>query len=549
MILGIGVTMRRPFFTKIGRQVFFGSLLVYMLVLVIGGIEWVIRRELIQSYEVLAGGLSRFDVALNEIRHLTSQLEEKARDVPARQTPEWEREMAALHERLQTLYRAAEQEQPPDSRARTLLRTAREQSDRWFSAVMATYRASGFRWENPPTTTRDDILRPLAEMKQAHVQLMEYSQSQRQRLFSFIRELTRLADRFLFVMLVVTLLLIAGITAGVPHLLGLRIRRLLMAIRALEQGHVMASTGDYPEDEFGELARAFDRMAQSLAQKQKQLQESLAALEAMNTKLEALVEQRTEELRAAHEELVRREKLAVLGTLAGALGHELRNPLSTMATSVYVLKRVLSAGGEVAQHLAILAHQIAAANRIITNLLDFARTREPMCEEVDLRDVVQEAIESSVIPSTVALRVSLGEEPVRAMADSTQINQVLLNLIANAVQAMPGGGYLEVAVRSRGERIEITVTDTGCGMTEEQRARLFQPLFTTKPKGVGLGLAVSKKLIEAHGGEITCESAVGKGTRFSIWLPALLPPEPASLTGEMSSAGREKDAQELLLVG
>lgn len=541
--------MRRPFFTKIGRQVFFGTLLVYMLVLVTGGTEWVIRRELIQSYEVVAGGLSRFDVALNEIRHLTSQLEEKAQAMPARQSPEWVREMEALHQRLQTLYRAAEQEQPTDSRARTLLYTARDQSDRWFSAVMTTYRPSGFPRGKPLSATRDDILRPLAEMKQTHVQLMEYSQSQRQRLFILIQELSRLADRFLFVMLVVTLLFIAGITAGVPHLLGLRIRRLLMATRALEQGLYEPGTGDYPEDEFGELARAFDRMAQSLAHKQKQLQESLTALEAMNNNLEALVEQRTEELRAAHEELVRREKLAVLGTLAGALGHELRNPLSAMATSVYVLKKVAPANGEVAQHLAILAHQIASANRIITNLLDFARTREPMCEEVDLRDVVQEAIESSVIPSTVALTVGLGEEPVRAMADATQIGQVLLNLIANAVQAMPGGGHLEVAVRRKGERIEITVADTGCGMTEEQRARLFQPLFTTKPKGIGLGLAVSKKLIEAHGGEMTCESAVGKGTRFSIWLPALLPPEPVSLTGEVSFTGRKKDAQELLLVG
>ena len=520
-----------------------------MLVLVTGGIEWVIRRELIQSYEVLESRLSRFDVTLSEIRHLTSQLEEKARDVPAQQTDEWAREMEALHEQVQAAYRAAEQKQPPDSRARALLHTARLQSDRWFSTVMTTYRTSGFPPRNPPSVIRDDFLRSLAEMKQTQLQLMAYSQSLRQRLFTLTRELSRLADRFLFVMLVVTLLLIAGITAGVPHLLGLRLRRLLMAIRALEQGRYTPGTGDYPEDEFGELVRTFDRMAQSLAHNQRQLQESLMALEAMNNNLEALVEQRTEELRAAHQELVRQEKLAVLGTLAGALGHELRNPLSAMATSVYVLKKVTPANGEAAQHLAILAHQVAAANRIITNLLDFARTREPICEEVDLREVVQEAIESSVIPPVVALTVRLGEEPIRAMADTTQISQVLLNLIANAVQAMPGGGRLEVALRRKAEGIEITVADTGCGMTELQKAQVFQPLFTTKPKGIGLGLAVSKKLIEAHGGEITCDSAVGKGTRFSIWLPTLLTPEPVTLTEGNSSTWRGKDAQELFLVG
>lgn len=541
--------MRRPFFTKIGRQVFFGSLLVYMLVLVTGGIEWVIRRELIQSYEVLERRLSRFEVTLSEIRHLTSQLEEKARLVPPRQRDGWAREMEALHEQLQAAYRAAEKQQPPDSRARPLLHTAREQSDRWFSAVMTMYRAPDSPPGNPPSATGDDLLPSLAEIKQTQLHLMEYSQSVRQRLFTLIQELSRLADRFLFVMLVVALLLIAGITVGVPHFLGLRLRRLLTAIRALEQGLYTPGGGDYPEDEFGELARAFDRMAQSLAHKQKQLEESLAALEAINNNLEALVEQRTEELRAAHQELVRREKLAFLGTLAGALGHELRNPLSAMATSVYVLKEVAPANGEAAHHLTILAHQIAAANRIITNLLDFARTREPMCEEVDLREVVQEAIESSVIPSAVRLTVSLGEEPVRVMADATQISQVLLNLIANAVQAMPGGGHLEVALSRNAEGVEITVADTGCGMTEQQRAQLFQPLFTTKPKGIGLGLAVSKKLIEAHGGEITCETAVGRGTRFSIRLPALPTPEPVMLTEGISSTWREKDAQELFLVG
>lgn len=541
--------MRRPFFTRIGRQVFFGSLLVYLLVLLTAGVEWVLRRGLIQSYEVLEQGLSRLDVALSEIRHLTAQLEEKVQARPAQQTAEWAREMEDLHGRLLAAYQAAEQKQPPDSQARILLQTAREQSDRWFSAVMRMYPPSGFAGNNLSSANDEDVLLSLAQMKRTQLRLMEYSQSRRQRLYAQIQELSRLADRFLFVMLVVSLLLIAGITAGVPHLLDLRIRRLLMATRALEQGVYVPGTCDYPEDEFGELARAFDRMAQSLACKQQQLQESLEALRAMNNNLEALVEQRTEELRAAHQELVRRERLAVLGTLAGALGHELRNPLSAMATSVYVLRQITSDNRDTDQHLTILTHQIANANRIITNLLDFARTREPVWEEVDLREVVREAIESSVIPSSVALAVSLGEEPSQTMADATQIRQVLLNLIANAVQAMPDGGRLEVAIRRRGEGIEITVADTGCGMTEEQKTRLFQPLFTTKPKGIGLGLAVSKKLIEAHGGEITCESELGKGTRFSIWLPALLPLEPITLTEGISFEGREVDAHELLLVG
>jgi len=545
--------MGRQFFTKIGRQVFFGSLLVYLLVLLTGGVERIIRRGLIESSEILEAGLDRLDSSLGEIRHLTARLEEQDHATRHPDDEQRARGIEALEAQLRAAYDAAARAQPSGSPVRTLLETARHHSDEWIGAMRARSRD-----RSPAATalaTRVSAADAhLVALKQAHLRLMDHIQLRRDQLRRERRELSRKADRFLLAMLVVTLLIIGGITVGVPYLLGRRIQRLLAATRALAAGHYRPGTIDYPEDEFGELARAFDRMAEALQQKEHCLRESLAAQEQMNNTLEALVEKRTEELRAAQEELLRQEKLVVLGTLAGAIGHELRHPLSVMATSVYVLKQIAPTSEAVARHLAILTHQIARAHRTITNLLDFARAREPLWEATDLRELIQEALHSAVLPPTVRLTLSLGEKPALVKADAMQVTHVLSNLIANAVQAMPRGGDLSIALARNGRGFEVIIQDTGSGMSEEQKARLFQPLFTTKPKGIGLGLAVSKKLVDAHKGRITCESKLGWGTRFHLWLPALTP-EDVSITSDETLPSteavrrRNENAQELLVAG
>jgi signal transduction histidine kinase len=364
----------------------------------------------------------------------------------------------------------------------------------------------------------------LTEIRQTHDQLRRHLQLRRQQLVNQIAVASQEADRFLLIVLASAMLLIAVLSVRIPQVIDRRVRALVHATKELEAGHYRPGSRDYPEDEFGNLAQAFDRMALALEEKKEQLQQSYKALEGVNKNLEAMVQERTGQLRAAQDELIKREKLAMLGTLAGAIGHELRNPLSVMATSVYFLEKVIAnADGKIKKHLDMLTHQISAANRIITNLLDFARSKEPTREEADMNTMVQEVIQRSAIPKTVHLHVNLGSGPSKVWLDPSQVNQVILNLVSNAVQSMPRGGQLGVEVNRVNGSVELRVADSGCGISEEDQRRIFQPLFTTKQKGIGLGLAVSRKIVEANGGQIGFDSVPGQGTTFKLRFPVFEP--------------------------
>jgi len=247
----------------------------------------------------------------------------------------------------------------------------------------------------------------------------------------------------------------------------------------------------------------------------------------------------------AQEELVRKEKLAILGQLSGSVGHELRNPLGVMNNAVYLLKMVLVEADEtVKEYLGIIEKEIANSRRIINDLLDFARNKIPQTITVTVGALIDESLGRCAIPDNVALQTEIPDALPLLRVDPLQMGQVLTNLITNAVQAMPKGGSMRIGARKEpgtrsGERdgeakelasptsdlepsgdfIEISVTDTGEGISPENMKKLFQPLFTTKAKGIGLGLVVCRNLVEANGGRIEVESEVGKGTRFAVLLP------------------------------
>ena len=174
---------------------------------------------------------------------------------------------------------------------------------------------------------------------------------------------------------------------------------------------------------------------------------------------------------------------------------------------------------KVRKHLGIIDKEIARANKIIRDLMDFARVREPTLQKVDANHLVMEAISRSQIPENVEVITRLKKELPLLRADPDQIEQVFINLILNAAQAMPDGGRLEIATRAEDGFILIEFKDHGCGIPEEDLGKLFEPLFTTKTKGIGLGLAISKQLIEAHQGSIEVASEVGKGATFRVRLP------------------------------
>jgi signal transduction histidine kinase len=234
-----------------------------------------------------------------------------------------------------------------------------------------------------------------------------------------------------------------------------------------------------------------------------------------------MVQQRTTELRDAQEQLVRQEKLAILGQLAGGVGHELRNPLGAIKNAAYFLNMALEQPGpEVKETLEILEREVATSERIISSILDFARPKPPSQRKVDVNDVVQEALSRTTVPQNVEVVSQPDKGLASILADPQQLGQAFANIILNAIQAMPQGGRLVVKseVPSPGW-VAVSFADTGAGIPEEDLGRLFEPLFTTKAKGIGLGLAVTKTLVEGHGGTIEVQSEVGKGSTFTVRLP------------------------------
>ncbi|HJV36060.1 PAS domain-containing protein [Geomonas sp.] len=253
--------------------------------------------------------------------------------------------------------------------------------------------------------------------------------------------------------------------------------------------------------------------------KRKAAEDKLAKL---NEELERKVAERGGQLLKAQEELVRREKLATLGQLSGIVGHELRNPLAVMSNAVYVLKMInQEAGEDTRQYLDIIKNEIDNSLRIIGDLLDFASVKAPRAIPTPAGQLVQETIEKCSIPKEIELKVQIPSSLPLLKVDHQQVRQVLQNLISNAVQAMSAGGTLRISARQDGEAVLISVADNGEGITAENLDKIFQPLFTTKPKGIGLGLVVCKNLAEANGGSIEVSSRPGEETVFTVTLPTV----------------------------
>lgn len=250
------------------------------------------------------------------------------------------------------------------------------------------------------------------------------------------------------------------------------------------------------------------------------------AVRGQAAELEARVADRTQELREAQEKLIRHEKLAVLGQLAGSVGHELRNPLGVINNAIYFLRLTQPEAPEIVrEYLGIIANETRNADKIISDLLDFSRSKVVEAEAISVAGLVQKTLERFPLPENIHARLELPADLPPVNLDVRQMTQVLGNLVVNACQAMPAGGDLVIGAQpSRPEAqafVALTVQDTGAGIPPENLKKIFEPLFTTKPKGIGLGLAVSKKLVEANGGQIEVESEVGLGTVFTLSLPVV----------------------------
>ncbi len=216
----------------------------------------------------------------------------------------------------------------------------------------------------------------------------------------------------------------------------------------------------------------------------------------------------------------RQERLATFGQLVGSIGHELRNPLSVMETSLYILRGRVPDEDGTRRHLDRIGDQLRAANGIITNLLDIIRDRPVAQQPVALAMVLEEAAGTLTLPGAVALeRDGLGDlPPVRG--DALQLRQVFVNLLENAAQAAAPEGRIWVRGASAPGTVSVSVEDTGPGVDEAVRARLFEPLISTRDRGVGLGLALVKRIVERHGGSVAYQRGAAGGACFTVRLPA-----------------------------
>jgi len=245
--------------------------------------------------------------------------------------------------------------------------------------------------------------------------------------------------------------------------------------------------------------------------------------------LEKIVEERTRKLKETQEQLLKAERLAAIGETAAMVGHDLRNPLQVLINTVYLGKETVKSMPSPCMELAekkglgelfgTVGGQVEYMNKIVSDLQDYARPLTPQLVETSLHQLINETLSTVTIPETVKVSIEIKEDFPKLMVDPTMMNRVFINLITNAVQAMPDGGQLTIGVSRTEEAAFISVEDTGAGIPEENLDRLFHPLFTTKPKGTGFGLAVCKRLMEAHDGSITVESKVGKGSTFTVKIP------------------------------
>jgi PAS domain S-box-containing protein len=258
------------------------------------------------------------------------------------------------------------------------------------------------------------------------------------------------------------------------------------------------------------------------------------AIKAYSESLEEMVDERTRELREAQERLVRQEKLAMLGQLGGSVSHELRNPLGVISNAVYFLNMSQpDADTKVKQYLEIIENETRTANKIITDLLDFSRITSVNREPVSVADLVNRTLVRYPVPESINVTLNISQTLPPIHVDLPQMMQVLGNLVVNACQAMTlgpsqgragpaktrDGGRLVISAVQNGDRIVLAVKDTGVGIPPENMTKLFEPLFTTKARGIGLGLAICKNLMEANGGMIEVQSKPGKGSVFTLLFP------------------------------
>jgi two-component system NtrC family sensor kinase len=358
--------------------------------------------------------------------------------------------------------------------------------------------------------------------------------------------LNKKRDRTIILTLSSILIILITLTMLFRKLVGNPIQKLVEAMSRAEKGNLEAEVHLQSEDELGKLGENFNRMLKTIRETHEQNVQLLTQVNQFNEELTRKIgaatselAKRNEELRLLNEalfesqrQLSQSEKLAAVGQVSATMAHQIGTPLNSISGYLQLILQDGDLLPKDRDRLKIIESQLDRLADSVKNLLSFTRQPKPQLRALNVNEVLEELIHLSepwLLARNVRLTTQFPPELPSILGDPTHLQTLFLNLIANALDAMPQGGVLTIETRqtpqplsSEDRRwIEISITDTGIGITEESKKRIFDPFFTTKKmgEGTGLGLTICEKIIKEHSGKINVESAVGRGSMFSIFIP------------------------------
>ena len=351
------------------------------------------------------------------------------------------------------------------------------------------------------------------------------------RLEAYVEDAESIADRerkvFLWVTLGSAIVLALAFTLILGRMLARPLSQLAEAMAAVESGAAGPSAipGAERQDEIGTVARGLESMLVRIRGFSRELQEEIDAATADLARKNRALAELNDLLVEARRDLTTKEQLATLGQLSGTIAHELGNPLNAISGHVQLLARAPGCPPDMKQQLGVIEGEVKRMTSIIRRFLDSARALTPAPEPVEIAALIDEALSLTVSAEArgrIDVQRDVPTEMGSATLDPSLVRHVLTNFISNAVDALPQGGRLAVRARRAGDQIALTVQDSGAGIGPEERKHIFEPFYTTKPKGkgTGLGLAICREIAAALKGRIEVESVPGQGAAFTLYVPA-----------------------------
>jgi two-component system NtrC family sensor kinase len=358
--------------------------------------------------------------------------------------------------------------------------------------------------------------------------------------------LSQKRDRAIILTLSSVLAILITLTLLFGKLVGNPIQKLVEAMSKAEKGDLEAEAHIQSQDELGKLGRNFNRMLKTIRETHEQNVQLLAQVNQFNEELTRKIEAATSELAKSNEELrllnealfesqrqlSQSEKLAAVGQVTATMAHQIGTPLNSISGYIQLILQDGNLQPKDRDRLKIIESQLDRLADSVKSFLSFTRQPKPQLRSLDVNGVLEELIHLSepwFLARNVRFSITLSSDLPPILGDPTHLQTLFLNLITNALDAMPQGGVLTIKTRQvspplsseDGRWLEISITDTGIGITEESKKRIFDPFFTTKKmgEGTGLGLAICEKIIKEHSGRIDVESEVGKGSTFFISIP------------------------------